>query len=121
MSAVQHTKATTGTAAEIALRQGIACSGMARAGVAGRASLRLAHAVLATEFVHATAGVDDLLLVRIERMTGRADLDEEVFAERRTRRELVAATAGDFDVRVVGVDIGFHGLNTLQRPSKMAA
>jgi hypothetical protein len=42
-------------------------------------------------------------------MAGRANLDDEVLAERRTRREFVAATAGDLDVRVVGMDIGFHG------------
>ena len=43
-------------------------------------------------------------------MTGRADLDQEVFAERRTRRELVTATAGDFDFAVVGMDVGLHCL-----------
>ena len=70
---------------------------------------RLAHAVLAAELVDATTGIDDLLLARIERMTGGADLDHEVFAERRARREFIAATTGDLDVRIVGMDIGFHG------------
>ena len=69
----------------------------------------LAHTVLAAELVYATARVDDLLLARIERMTGRADLDHEVLAKRRTRREFVAATAGYLDIRVVGMGIGFHG------------
>ena len=68
-----------------------------------------AHAVLATELVDAAARINDLLLARIEGMAGRADLDQEILAERRTRREFVAATAGDLDVRVVGMDIGFHG------------
>jgi hypothetical protein len=75
----------------------------------GTAPGGLAHAVLAAELVYATARVDDLLLARIERMAGRADLDNEIFAERLTRRKFVAATAGDLDVRVVGMDIGFHG------------
>ena len=43
-------------------------------------------------------------------MTGRANLDKEVFAERRTRRELVTATAGYLDFAVVGMDVGFHCL-----------
>ena len=43
-------------------------------------------------------------------MAGGANLDQKVLAERRTRRELVAATTRYFDVAVVRVDIGFHGL-----------
>ena len=42
-------------------------------------------------------------------MTGGADLDHQVFAERRARREFIAATTGDLDVRIVGMDVGFHG------------
>jgi hypothetical protein len=42
-------------------------------------------------------------------MTGRAHLDQKVFAERRTRREFVAATTGDLDIAVVRVNVGFHG------------
>jgi hypothetical protein len=83
-------------------------TGAKGAGLAGLPGC-LANAVLAAEFVDATARIDDLLLARIKRMTGRADLDHEVFAERRTRREFVAATAGNLDIRVVGMGIGFHG------------
>ncbi len=66
------------------------------------------HAVFLAEFVDATARVDDLLLARVKRMTGRAYLDREIVRERRTRCELVAAATSDFDVAVVGMDIGFH-------------
>ena len=41
-------------------------------------------------------------------MTGGADLDHQVFAERRARREFIAATTGDLDVGVIGVNVGFH-------------
>jgi hypothetical protein len=44
-------------------------------------------------------------------MTGGANLDQEVFAERRTRRELITTTAGNFDICVVGMDVGFHCLS----------
>ena len=43
-------------------------------------------------------------------MTGGAHLDEKVFAERRTRRQLVTATTGYLDIAVVGMEVGFHGL-----------
>ncbi len=66
------------------------------------------HAVFLAEFIDATARIDDLLLARVKRMTGRAYLDREIVRERRTRCELVATATSDFDVAVVGMDIGFH-------------
>jgi len=39
-----------------------------------------ADTVFATEFIDAPAGIDDLLLTGIERMTGRTNLYDEVFA-----------------------------------------
>ena len=46
-------------------------------------------------------------------MTGGANLDKEVFAERRTRREFVTATAGHLDFTIVRMDVGFHCLALL--------
>ena len=70
----------------------------------------LVHPVLAAELVDSPAGIDDLLLARVKRMTGRAHLDQKVFAERRTRREFVAATTSDLYIAVVRMNVGFHGL-----------
>ena len=41
-------------------------------------------------------------------MAGGAHRYGEVFAERRSCRELVAATTGYLDIGVVGMDVGFH-------------
>ena len=82
--------------------------------------LGLADAVLATEFVDATASVHDLLLARIKGVAGGAHFDQEVLAERRTRREFIAATTSDLDVGIVGMDIGFHGFSLGSVPEKVA-
>ena len=74
-----------------------------RAGLAG---------VLLTEFVDAAAGVDDLLLARIERMAVRADFDLQIVPKGRARVEGVPAAAGHRDLFVLGVDCVFHGLPT---------
>src|SRR5210317_1941494 len=72
------------------------------------AGLKSAHSVLATEFVHATAGVDDLLLAGIKRVARGAHFDVEFLAERRARFKFVAATTDDLDGFVIGVNVGFH-------------
>src|SRR5512138_335127 len=64
--------------------------------------------VLLTELVHATAGIEDLLLTRVERVAVRAHLDLEIVTERRTRREGVSAAASHYGVFVFGMDAGFH-------------
>src|SRR5690606_29354910 len=51
-------------------------------------------AVLAAELVHAAAGIDDLLLARVERVALGADLDLQIFAQGRARFEGVPAAAG---------------------------
>src|SRR4029450_8054739 len=53
------------------------------------------------------AGVDELLLARVERVTRRADLDVELGLGR-SRRELVPAGAGHVGDDVLGVDVGLH-------------
>src|SRR5579883_677351 len=65
--------------------------------------------VLLAELVHAPGGVHDLLLARVERVTARADLHLQVVSERGARLERVAAGAGDRDLFVRRMDIGFHG------------
>ena len=70
----------------------------------------LAHSVFLAELVYAAARIDDLLLARVKRMAGRAHLDREVFAERGTRRKLVAATTAYLDFMVAGMNFGFHYL-----------
>jgi hypothetical protein len=68
--------------------------------------------VLLAELVDAAAGVDDLLLARIERMAVRADFDLQVVTEGRARMEGVPAAAGHRDLFVFGMDCVFHGLPT---------
>ena len=68
----------------------------------------LAHAVLAAELVNATAGVDDLLLARVEGVARGTYFDQEILAERGTRLEFVATTTGNLDGVVIGVNVGFH-------------
>ncbi len=70
--------------------------------------LNLADTVLASELVHPTAGIDDFLLTGLERMAGRAHFDEEVLAQGRTGRKFVAAAAGNLDITVGGMNLGFH-------------
>ena len=65
--------------------------------------------VLLAEFVDAAAGVDDLLLTRIEGVAVRADFDLQIVAQRRARVEGVPAAAGHRDLFVVGMDSVFHG------------
>src|SRR5688500_7730673 len=72
--------------------------------------------VLLAEFVDATAGVDDLLLARIERMAVRAHLDLQVVAQRRARVEGVATAAGHRDLFVLGMDCVFHDYWCPARP-----
>jgi hypothetical protein len=72
---------------------------------AGRASA----GVLLAELVHATAGVDDLLLARVERMAVGADLDLQVMTQRGARNEGVTAAADHVDLFVLRMDTVFHG------------
>lgn len=74
----------------------------------GRSGKCLLGAVTAAELVDLTCGIHYLLLARIERVAGAANLDAEVTPGGRASLEAVAAAAGDGDLLVVGVDIGFH-------------
>src|ERR1700759_4130998 len=77
----------------------------ARAGGRTRSAATLGHAPL--EALNATTGVDQLLLARIERVAGRADLDVNLVL-RRAGHELVAARAADVSVYVFGMNFGLH-------------
>jgi hypothetical protein len=46
-------------------------------------------------------------------MARRAHLDTKIFAQCGASRELVAATTGDLDVGVVGMNLGLHFLMSL--------
>ncbi len=71
--------------------------------------MKLAQPVFATEFIDPAAGINDFLLARVERMTRRTHLDQEVLAQGRAGCEFVAATTGHFDIVVIGMNVGFHG------------
>ena len=72
----------------------------------------------ALEALHPTAGVDELLLPRVERVALGADLDVELLL-RRARPELVSARTGHVRKDVVGMDVGFHRLARI--PAAVAA
>ena len=74
----------------------------------GRQSVRSAYTVLTAELVDPAAGVNNLLLTGVERMTSRANLDDEILTKRAASGEFVAAATGYLDVTVGGMDIGFH-------------
>src|SRR4026209_1441874 len=78
-----------------------------------RAAFAALAGVLLAELVDAAAGVDDLLLARIEGVAVRADLDLQVVAQGRARVEGVPAAAGHGDLFVLGMDSVFHGLSAL--------
>src|SRR5215210_2378602 len=59
------------------------------------------------EALHPAAGVDQLLLARVERVAVRADLDVHL-GPRRPRLELVPAGAADGRKDVLGVDFRLH-------------
>src|SRR5271165_5912655 len=69
---------------------------------------RRCRRVFLAELVDATAGVDDLLFARVERMAVGADFDLQIMSDRRTCLELVSAGAGHGNFFVVRVDTGFH-------------
>lgn len=57
--------------------------------------------VFLAEFVHASCGVHDFLLTRIERMAVGADFNLQVMPERRAGFECIAAGASDRDLFVL--------------------
>jgi hypothetical protein len=70
----------------------------------------LAHTVFLAELVDASASINFLLLAGVKRVARGANLYTEILAEGRSSGELVATTTGDFDVVVIGMDVGFHFL-----------
>jgi hypothetical protein len=65
--------------------------------------------VFLTKFVDATRRIHNLLLARVERVAGGADLHMELFlAQSGTGGELIAAAADDFDILVLRMNIRFH-------------
>jgi hypothetical protein len=74
----------------------------------GETSRSTSGSVLLAEFVDAAAGVDGLLLARVERMAVRAHFDLQILAQRGARQEIIPAGAGDRDFFVFGMNAGFH-------------
>jgi hypothetical protein len=44
-------------------------------------------------------------------VAGRADFNLQIFTQRRTSHELVAAAAADFYLGVIWMSLGFHGFD----------
>jgi len=66
--------------------------------------------VLLTEALDPTGGVENLLLARVEGMAGGTDFHVQGLAAGGGGLELVATGAGHFNLDVIGMDSGFHGL-----------
>src|SRR5579885_1465799 len=104
----------------------------ARARRNARAQTGLLAAVAATELVDATAGIDDLVLARVERMRVAGDfhLDDRVFLavfpgdlvlarHRRTRQECeIRGDILEHHVVVLRMDVGFHGTGSAKQAKK---
>jgi hypothetical protein len=65
--------------------------------------------VLLLEPFDAAGGIEDFLLAGIERVAFGAHLDVQIVVERRTRLELVAATANDVNFLIFWMNFIFHG------------
>ncbi len=78
------------------------------------------QAVFLLESSDATCGVDNLLLAGIERMAHRADFNREVFCERRVRRERIAASTPESDLRKFWMYALFHDCDTMSMIEKRA-
>ena len=66
-------------------------------------------AVFLAKLIHASCGINHLLLARIKRVTGRTNFNLQVVTQCRPSFEDVAARARDRDLPVVRVSRGFHG------------
>jgi hypothetical protein len=73
--------------------------------LAGASGFRAA--VTAREFFHASRSVDKLLFAGEKRMTGRTDADLDVLF-RRPCMVNRAASAHDFGLKILGMNVGFH-------------
>src|ERR1044071_8058767 len=65
-------------------------------------------AVTLVEAIHATRGIDQLLLAGKERVAGGTDFHVQVALFRRPRLERLAAGAGNGYINVFGVNSWFH-------------
>lgn len=66
-------------------------------------------AVTSFELSDPAAGIKNLLLAGVEGVAVRADVDLQVLAHGRARLEGIAASAGNVDLGVFGMDGRFHG------------
>lgn len=68
----------------------------------------LLHTVFLAELVNATAGINDLLLARVKRMTRRAYFDVQVINIGRACGKGITATTDDLDFFIFRVDFRLH-------------
>ena len=64
--------------------------------------------IFAPESIHTPRRIHEPLLAGIERVTGGAHVDMDVFTESRSRGEAIATTAGDDYLTVCRMNVGFH-------------
>src|SRR5262245_1387890 len=85
---------------------GVASPEIGVSSVAGLADAALAEPL--AESLDASAGVDDLLPTRVERMAVRTDVEVQIGTERRARLDDIAAATGGLDRDVGGMNVGLH-------------
>lgn len=66
------------------------------------------HTILLLELVYTSSGIDKLLLTGIKRVARGANIEMQLFLNRRTGEKAIAAGAANFDFRVGGMDIRLH-------------
>jgi hypothetical protein len=69
-------------------------------------------AVFAVELFDASRRIDYLLFPRVKRVADGTDFHMERLCDRRARLESVAARTNDVDFVVLGMNIGFHRVNS---------
>ena len=75
----------------------------------------LFYPILAAEFVDPPRSINQFLLAGVEGVTGRAHVNMQVLGQGRARTEGIAATAGNGDLLVLGMDFGFHHMDLLYK------
>lgn len=64
--------------------------------------------VFLTELVNAASGINNFLLARVKRMARRTNLNVQLVFESGSSFKLVATAAGDLQVMIIGMNLGFH-------------
>ncbi len=70
-------------------------------------------AIFLTKFLNASRSIDYLLLACVKRMANRANFDVERLGHGGTGLKGIAATARHGDFLIAGMNVGFHGDESL--------